>query len=142
MTCTSVALMGLTSAQVEARYMLLIVPKRTMKRQPKARLISAHTRDIRAAVRVTGSYAISGTWNMVTIALQRSTSVRYLDLNGEMTNEQKRAETRLSVFHSLSSESMNSSQEFLNLARAGDTAGGVQSSGNGSTGGAALFTAR
>jgi hypothetical protein len=30
---------------------------------------------------------------------------------------------------------MNSSQEFLNLAKAGDTAGGVQSSGNGSTGG-------
>ena len=143
MTCTSIAPIGLTSAQVEARYMLLIVPKRTMKRQPKARLISAHTRDMRAAVRVTGSYAISGTWNMVMIALQRSASVRYLDLlNGEMTNEQMRAETRLSVFHSLSSESMNSSQEFLNLARAGDTAGGVQSSGNGSTGGAALFTAR
>ena len=37
---------------------------------------------------------------------------------------------------------MNSSQEFLNLARAGDTAGGVQSSGNGSTGGAALFAVR
>lgn len=53
-----------------------------------------------------------------------------------------RADTRLSVFHSLSSESMNSSQEFLNLARAGDTAGGVQSSGNGSTGGATLFTTR
>jgi len=70
-------------------------------------------------------------------------SACYLGLsNGEMTDEQMRAETRLSVFHSLSSESMNSSQEFLNLARAGDTAGGVQSSGNGSTGGAALFTAR
>jgi hypothetical protein len=142
-TCTSVALTGLTSAQVEARYMLLIVPKRMMKRQPKARLISAHTRDMRAAVRVIGSYAISGTWNMVTIALQRNASVCYLDLsNGEMTNEQMRAETRLSAFHSLSSESINSSQEFLNLARAGDTAGGVQSSGNGSTGGAVLFVAR
>ena len=37
---------------------------------------------------------------------------------------------------------MNSSHEFLNLARAGDTAGGVQSSGNGSTCGAALFMTR
>ena len=37
---------------------------------------------------------------------------------------------------------MNSSQEFLNLARAGDTAGGVQSSGNGSTCGATLFVVR
>lgn len=37
---------------------------------------------------------------------------------------------------------MNPSQEFLNLARAGDTAGGVQSSGNGSTGGATLFVMR
>jgi hypothetical protein len=54
--------------------MLLIVPNRMMKRQPKARLISAHTRDMRAAVRVTGSYPISGTWNMVTIALQQSVS--------------------------------------------------------------------
>jgi hypothetical protein len=62
--------------------------------------------------------------------------------NGEVTDEHTRAETRLSVFHSLRSESMNSSQEFLNLARAGDTAGGVQSSGNGSTGGAALFAVR
>ena len=53
-----------------------------------------------------------------------------------------RAETRLSVFHSRSNESMNSSQEFLNLARAGDTAGGVQSSGKGRTGGAELFIAR
>jgi len=50
-----------SSAQVEARYMLLIVPNRIMKRQPKARLISAQIRDMRAAVRVTGSYAISGT---------------------------------------------------------------------------------
>ena len=62
-------LMGLTSAQVEARCILLIVPNRTIKRQPKARLISAHTRDTRAVDRVTGSYAISGTWNMVMIAL-------------------------------------------------------------------------
>jgi len=37
---------------------------------------------------------------------------------------------------------MNSSQELLNLARAGDTAGGVQSSGNGSTDGTPLFAAR
>ena len=59
----------------------------------------------------------------------------------ETTDEQKRAETRLSVFHSLRSESMNSSHEFLNLAKAGDTAGGVQSSGNGSTG-LTLFMAR
>jgi len=135
--------MGLTSAQVEARCMLLIVPNRMMKRQPKARLINAQTRDMRAAVRVIGSYAISGTWNMVTIALQRRTSVQQLDLSsGETTDEQMRAETRLSAFHSLRSESMKSSQEFLNLARAGDTAGGVQSSGNGSTGGAILLMAR
>lgn len=113
-----------SSAQFEARFMLLIVPNRTMKRQPKARLINAHTRDMRAAVRVIGSYAISGTWNMVMIA------------------EQMRAETRLSVFHSLRSESMNSSQEFLNLAKAGDTAGGAQSSGKGRIGGAALLSTR
>lgn len=68
--------MRLTSAQVEARYMLLIVPNRMMKRQPKVRLISAHTRDMRAAVRVIGSYPISGTWNMVTMALQRKGSVQ------------------------------------------------------------------
>lgn len=37
---------------------------------------------------------------------------------------------------------MNSSQEFLNLAKAGETAGGAQSSGNGSTGGGALFVTR
>ena len=60
-TRTLVVLIELTSAQLEARYMLLIVPNRMMKRQPKARLISAHTRDTRAAVRVIGSYAISGT---------------------------------------------------------------------------------
>lgn len=70
------AFMGLTSAQVEARCMLLIVPNRMIKRQPKVRLISAHTRDMRAAVRVTGSYPISGTWNMVTIALQRRVLVQ------------------------------------------------------------------
>ena len=123
--------------------MLLIVPNRTIKRQPKARLISAHTRDIKAAVRVTGSYAISGTWNMVMIALQRRESGTVVGFyQAGMTDEQTRAETRLSVFHSLRSESMNSSQEFLNLARAGDTAGGVQSSGNGSTGGATLFVTR
>ena len=68
--------MELTSAQVEARCMLLMVPNRMMKRHPKVRLISAHTRDTRAAVRVTGSYPISGTWNMVTIALQRKASVQ------------------------------------------------------------------
>lgn len=135
--------MGPTFAHVEARCILLIVPNRIMKRHPKARLINAHTRDMRATVRVTGSYAISGTWNMVIIALQRRVSVHRPDLSdGEMTDEQIRAETRLSVFHSLRSESMNSSQEFLNLARAGDTAGGVQSSGNGSTCGAALFILR
>jgi len=68
--------MELTSAQVEARCILLIVPNRMMKRQPKVRLISAHTRDVRAAVRVTGSYPISGTWNMVTMALQQKMSVQ------------------------------------------------------------------
>ena len=73
--CTPVAFIELTSAHVEARCMLLIVPNRMMKRQPKVRLISAHTRDMRAAVRVTGSYPISGTWNMVTIALQRKASI-------------------------------------------------------------------
>jgi hypothetical protein len=119
--------------------MFLIVLNRMMKRQPKERLINAHTRDTRATVRVIGSYAISGTWNMVMIALQRRVSA-VLDVSiRETTDEQMRAETRLSVFHSLRSESMNSSQEYLNLAKAGDTAGGVQSSGNGSTAGAALF---
>ena len=114
-----------------------------MKRQPKARLINAHTRDMRAAVRVIGSYAISGTWNMVTIALQQSESEWQADASRrETTDEQIRAETRLSVFHSLRSESINSSQELLNLAKAGDTAGGAQSSGKGRIGGAALLATR
>lgn len=80
---------------------------------------------------------------MVTIVLQRSALVSCLDVSNQgVTNEQMSAETRFNAFHSLSSESMNSSQEFLNLASAGDTAGGVQSSGNGRIGGATLFAAR
>ena len=46
---------------------------------------------------------------------------------------QIKTETKFSVFHSRMSESTKASQECLNRANAGETAGGSQSEGNGKT---------
>lgn len=47
------------------------------------------------------------------------------------THDSSNAETTFRVFHSRTNESIKDSHEFLKRARAGDTAGGDQSSGNG-----------
>lgn len=49
--------------------MLRMVPNRTIYMHPYERLINAHTSNISAKVRVTGSPAASGVWKMVRIAL-------------------------------------------------------------------------
>ncbi len=49
----------ITSAQRDARYILRMVPNRTIYKIPHERLINALTREERAAVRVNGSFAAS-----------------------------------------------------------------------------------
>jgi len=49
--------------------MLLIVPNLTIYTHPYVKLISAHIRETRAAVLITGSFVALWTWNVVKIAL-------------------------------------------------------------------------
>ena len=111
--------------------MLRIVPNRTIYIQPYERLISAHTSDISAKVRVTGSPAASGIWKVVRIALVHTSLTAIHPNSKETTHEASSADTRFSVFHSRKSESMNASHECLNRISAGETTGGAHSSGKG-----------
>ena len=63
-----------TSAQRDTRYMLRMLSKRTMYTIPNERLISALTREHKAAVRVNGSFSVSWIWNTVKIALPHEVS--------------------------------------------------------------------
>jgi len=56
---TKVFVFCASSAQMEARYMLLIVPNRTIKIHPYERLMIAQTNESKAAVLVIGSVAAS-----------------------------------------------------------------------------------
>jgi hypothetical protein len=59
----------LASVHLEALYMHFIVPNLTMYMQPYERLARAQMRDKSDVVRVNGSPAAIGIWNMVRIAL-------------------------------------------------------------------------
>ena len=120
-----------TSAQRDARYMLRILSKRTMYTIPNERLISALTREHKAAVRINGSFSASWIWNIVRIAPPHEISDRAPRTTQKMSHERSKADSTLSVFHSLPSEATKLSHESLNLAREGETFGGTQSSGNG-----------
>ena len=122
-----------TSAQRDARYMLRMLSKRTMYIIPNERLINALTREPNAAVRVKGSLSAASIWNKVRIALPHKVSDQVLSTKQKATHERSKADRTLSVFHSLTSEATKVSHECLNLAKAGETLGGTQSSGNGKT---------
>lgn len=111
--------------------MLRIVPNLMIYMHPYDKLIKAEVNERSADVRITGSSAITWLWNMETIALWfRKVSITQTRTERD-TDERSRAETRFNVFHSRNNESMNASQEFLNLINAGETLVVVHSSGKG-----------